>query len=68
MTAPGPDPTLGPAVLTVKEVALLLRVHPSTVRRYAAAGDLPFVRMGSKIMILKAPLDRILCLASTSPS
>lgn len=58
----------GPAVLTVKEVAVLLKVHPSTVRRYAAAGDLPFVRMGSKIMILKVPLEQLLCLADTRPS
>ena len=58
----------GPAVLTVKEVAVLLKVHPSTVRRYAAQGDLPFVRMGSKIMILRQPLENILCLADTHPS
>ncbi len=58
----------GPAVLTVKEVAVLLKVHPSTVRRYAVQGDLPFIRMGSKIMILKAPLDNLLCLADPGPS
>lgn len=58
----------GPAVLTVKETAALLKVHASTVRRYAANGDLPFVRMGSKIMILRVPLEQLLCLANTPPS
>jgi len=49
-----------PAVLTVKEVAKLLKCHPATVRRYALRGELPFIRMGARIMILRAPLEKML--------
>jgi excisionase family DNA binding protein len=34
----------GPEVLTRAEVAGLLKVHPSTVGRWAATGILPFFR------------------------
>ena len=49
-----------PAVLTVKEVAKLLKCHPATVRRYALRGELPFIRMGARIMILRAPFEKML--------
>ena len=35
-----------PRVLTVKEVAALLRVHPSTIYRLLREGDLPGFRVG----------------------
>ncbi len=49
-----------PHLYTVKQVARMLRVHPATVRRYAKAGDLPFIRMGTKMLILAGPLEKLL--------
>jgi excisionase family DNA binding protein len=37
-----------PKILTVKEVADILRVHPSTVSRYAMAGELRSYVIGSR--------------------
>lgn len=49
-----------PAVLTVKEVAALLNVHPSTVRGYLHRGELPYIRLGGKLMILRGHVERML--------
>ena len=38
-------------MLTVSEVAYLLRVHPSTVRRWEKQGQLKSYRLGSKGVI-----------------
>ena len=35
-------------ILTVKEVAELLRVHPQTVRRWADSGELKYYQFSSK--------------------
>ena len=44
-------------LLTVDEVAQNLRVHPITVRRYIAAGQMAAVRVGRSIRIPKESLD-----------
>jgi excisionase family DNA binding protein len=45
MPANDPQPT---KVLTVQEVAEILRVHPSTISRYARAGGLKSYVIGSR--------------------
>jgi excisionase family DNA binding protein len=37
-----------PDLLTVKEVAALLRVYPLTVKRWSAKGKLPAIRINSR--------------------
>lgn len=37
-----------PDLLTVKEVAILLRVSPLTVKRWGARGKLPAIRINSR--------------------
>ena len=36
-------------LLTVEDVAVLLNMHPSSVRRFVAKGELPIVRIGSSV-------------------
>ena len=45
MAANDPQPT---KILTVQEVAEILRVHPSTISRYARSGDLKSYVLGSR--------------------
>jgi excisionase family DNA binding protein len=48
-------------LLTVDEVAAILRVHAQTVRRWIAAGDLRAHRPGKRSMrIARRDLDRFL--------
>jgi excisionase family DNA binding protein len=49
-------------LLTVKEIAQLLRVSPITVRRYIASGRLPAVRIGRGVRI-----DRTSAMAACRP-
>lgn len=37
-------------ILTVQEVAEILRVHPSTITRYANSGELKSRRIGTRIL------------------
>ena len=46
--AAAPTPALEP-LLTVDEVAGLLRLQPSTVRAYAERGSLPSVTVGNRL-------------------
>ena len=48
-------------LLTVKEAAAVLRVHPMTVRRMIALGRIPAVQLGgpgTAVRIDRAELDR----------
>ena len=45
-------------LLTVDEVAKLLRISSISVRRYVAAGSLPAVRVGRSVRIDKAAVEQ----------
>lgn len=48
-------------LLTKREVARVLQVHPQTVHEWIAAGLLPAVRVGSKIIrVRRSALDAFL--------
>jgi len=47
-------------MLTVKEVAALLRVSKMSVHRFIAKGSLPAVRVGGQFRIEPADVDRYL--------
>lgn len=49
-----------PQFLTVAEVAAQLRVDPTTVRRWIAAGELPASRLGKNFRIAAADVDAFL--------
>ncbi|GEM_PF-6958776 len=51
-----PQPATPPALLTVDEVALLLRVAPKTVYRYLSQGQLPSVRFGGAVRVSRDDL------------
>jgi len=46
--------------LTVAEVAELLKLNQQTVRNWIDAGSLPAIRVGRRVRIRRADLDRIL--------
>lgn len=46
-------------LLTVKEVAERLRLHPITVRRLIASGRLPAVRIGRAVRVREGDVSRI---------
>ncbi len=46
--------------LTVAEVAGLLKLNQQTVRNWIDAGSLPAIRVGRRVRIRRADLDRIL--------
>ena len=46
--------------LTVKEVAEFVRVHPKTIRRWIANGDLPATRIGRDWRIARSDLKALL--------
>lgn len=48
------------AFLTIQEVADILRVHHSTIRRYLRAGELPSIKLGSKTRISRAALEKLI--------
>ncbi len=45
--------------LTVAEVAELLKINQQTVRNWIDAGSLPAVKLGRRVRIKRADLDRI---------
>ncbi len=60
-------------LLTVFDVAQRVRAHPETVRRWVRAGQLPAVKLGRKVLIDPAELERVLraglgAAATPSPS
>jgi excisionase family DNA binding protein len=63
--------TNAPKLLTIKEVACLLRVHRATVSRLIGAGALPHLAIGSRKLVLETDLLSFLenrrSLAANSP-
>ena len=53
-------------VLTLEEAADLCRVHYLTMRRWAADGKVPSHRIGKRILVRRADLDRLLGGKTTS--
>jgi excisionase family DNA binding protein len=51
---------VAPDLLTVEEVAELVRVHPETVRRWTRSGRLPSVRVGLRRLVRRTDLDELL--------
>lgn len=49
-----------PTLLTLPEVAIALRVAPSTAYRLAARGELPSVRFGNSVRVRADVLRRLL--------
>jgi excisionase family DNA binding protein len=47
-------------VLTVNEVAQELRLHPLTVRRAIARGEIPAVKVGRRVLVPMRALDEFL--------
>ncbi|MEZ4368990.1 MAG: helix-turn-helix domain-containing protein [Kofleriaceae bacterium] len=53
---------VAPRLLPVRIVAALLGVHPATVRRMIARGELPSVRVGNRVLMHRnvvAQLERV---------
>lgn len=55
-----------PEVLTVTEAAGVLRLSRNGAYAAVQAGHLPVIRMGRRILVPRAALERLLCTASTS--
>jgi excisionase family DNA binding protein len=47
-----------PSVMTVKELSLYLRVHPSTIYKLLRRGDLPGFRIGADWRFSTEAIDR----------
>lgn len=56
--------TVWPEVLTVKELADYLRVHPTTIYRLLRAGELPGFRVGSDWRFNRETVDALMRKAS----
>src|SRR5689334_4934489 len=56
-----------PAVLTIDEVAAIMRVHPRSVHRWVQAGQLTALRVGRKYRIAKADVLAWITAAQLSP-
>ena len=64
-TEKGPDGRAGP-LLTVAEVAGVLRVSNMTIYRLIKAGDMPALRVGKNYRIRSQDLDEFLTTGSVS--
>jgi excisionase family DNA binding protein len=47
-----------PLVMTVREVAMYLHVHPSTIYRLAKSAEIPVIRVGSELRFRTADIDK----------
>ena len=55
------------ATIKVKEVAEILGVSRPTVLRYVKAGQLPAIKIGRAVLILRKPLEKLLNLEPKTP-
>jgi excisionase family DNA binding protein len=66
LETPRPMPTLDEDYVTVAEAATLLRVGPSTIRRWIREGDVPAYRIGRRCVALRrADLTHLITPART---
>lgn len=49
-------------VLTVEEAGKLLRISRQSAYQAARAGDLPTIKLGRRLLVPRAALDRMLCI------
>ena len=47
-------------LLTIQEVAQIMRVNPITIRRHIQTGELEAVRVGRRVRVRKVSVDRFL--------
>lgn len=64
---PRQDEGLGSPVLTIKEIAEFLRVHPSTIYRLIKRREMPVFRVGSDWRITQYALEKWLRQAEKRP-
>lgn len=57
MSAPDMSPSLLRPLLTLDEVAAILRLSPRTVWSYTADGSLPTIRLGRSVRVTPADLE-----------
>jgi excisionase family DNA binding protein len=57
-----------PDLMTIEEVASVLRCSDKTVRLYCASARLPVVRIGGKILVPRAALDELVRAATLGPA
>ena len=55
-------------LLTVAEIADILRVTPITVRRFIASGRLPAVRVGKAVRVRKEAVEQLLTPIAVQPT
>jgi excisionase family DNA binding protein len=53
------DQELRPLVLSVAEVAALLRVSPSTVWKAVKRRDIRSIRLGSRVLVPRGEIERL---------
>lgn len=58
---------LAPAALTARQAAALLGVGEKTVRRAALRGELPSFRLGGRVRIPRAAVERLLAGGVAAP-
>ncbi len=61
-------PAAKPSYYTVREVAQIMRLSESTVRRWIKEGTLPTVQLRGKRSAIRIPADAINRLPNSSPS
>ena len=57
MAFEAPDGAEIEGLLTVRDVAEFLHVHPATVRRLITRGEIPFLRIGRSVRLSRSDLE-----------
>jgi excisionase family DNA binding protein len=61
------QPVALPPVLTVTEAATLLRISRNSAYEAARRGEIPTIRLGRRLLVPRAALERLLEQTDTSP-
>jgi excisionase family DNA binding protein len=56
------------SLLTVKETAQLLALHPMTVRKLIAKGRIPALQLGGKGTSIRVPVDELQAWLESEPA